>query len=787
VEPADAARLPVTTQASEADVRRGWDGWSFVLWSSAVLVAAMALPAANWTDDLGFVPLVAGAGLVLGALLVFSRLRGRTAFILAAGYGLVLVLWQLTSVLDPAMAWRERVFDLAARVAGFVSVVMAGEPSHDSLMFVLAVSLAFWAIGVFGTWWLFRRGGLWFAVLLPGVAVFLNVYYYRYGTRLQIYLPVFLLAALALIVRTELNGRRRGWQQRRAQVSTDISSRVTQAGIAAALALVVLAWMGPQIPDTQLESAAGVTGSQSPFSEFFSDALAGLRAPVNLYGETFGGRLPLGAGRPPGNRVVFRARSLTEVPENARVYWRARAYDTYRDGEWEVTLGNSTAFRPRQGVAAEPNHLGRIDLEFAVSSLMPAMKLLYLPAEMAWINRSADLRQVTADGTVVDVLEATSAETLLPGDSYRVQSRLATPLQGDLRQAGTEYPEWVKDAYLQLPDDFPRRVDQLAREIALGAGTPYDKAAAVTAWLRANMSYERESTAPPSGRDPVEWFLFDSRRGFCDYYASAAVLMLRSLGIPSRLAAGFAAGEYNVDTGQYLVSEADLHSWPEVFFPGFGWVEFEPTVSQPELERAQGQSAAQEQGAAGSEGAAAAGGDASAGSLSIDLLDQLADIEDIQIPETAIPATPWLGYVLLGAALVFLVYVTPARRTFARWTVWASRRAGRRAPLLIEEWSAQPISEAASTFRRLAPWPARLGIRLDTDATPSDRARAIAAVIPDRRETVAAITDAYTAERYGGVPPVNGEVRRAWRSLRLDLYRAGLARLLNIVLQPGVD
>jgi hypothetical protein len=147
-----------------------------------------------------------------------------------------------------------------------------------------------------------------------------------------------------------------------------------------------------------------------------------------------------------------------------------------------------------------------------------------------------------------------------------------------------------------------------------------------------------------------------------------------------------------------------------------------------------------------------------------------------------------MGYVLLGlAALVFLIYVTPARRTFARWTVWVSRRAGRRAPAWIEEWSAQPISEAASTFRRLAPWPARLGVRLDTDATPSDRARAIAAVIPDRRETVAAITDAYTAERYGGVPPVKGEVHRAWRSLRLELYRAGLARLVNAVLQPGVD
>jgi len=775
----------VRRQAAGDNDRRGWDGWTFALWSAAVLVAAMALPAANWTDDLGFVPMVAAAGLGLGALLVVSRLRGRAAFVLAAGYGLLLIVWQLTSVLDPAMAWRERVFDLAARVAGFVSVVTAGEPSHDSLMFVLAMSLTFWAMAVFGTWWLFRRGGLWLAVLLPGLAVFLNVYYYRYGTRLQIYLPVFLLVALALIVRTELSGRRRGWEERRAQVSTDVSSRVTQAGIAAALLLVVLAWMGPQIPDTQLESAAGVTGSRTPFGEFFSDALAGLRAPVNLYGETFGGSLPLAAGRPPGDRVVLRAKSLGDVPENTRVYWRARAYDTYRDGEWEVTVGDVTAFRPRQGDAADPNHLGRIEVEFAVSSLTPAMKLLYAPAEIAWLNRSSDLRQVAVDGTVVDVLEATSVETLLPGDSYRVRSRLASPLEGDLRRAGTEYPPWVEQSYLQLPDDFPRRVDQLAREITGGAATPYDKAAAVTAWLRANMRYDRESIAPPSGRDPVDWFLFDSRLGFCDYYASAAVLMLRSLGVPSRLAVGFAEGEYNDDTEQYFVSEADLHSWPEVYFPGFGWVEFEPTVSQPALARSQGQSAAAE-GTESEESASASGGESAGGS--IDLLDQLADIEESQVPETVAPATPWIGYGLLASAVVMLVvYVTPARRIFARWTVSATRRIGRRMPARVEEWSAPPLSEAATTFRRLAPWPARLGIRLEADATPNERARAVAERVPARHEAVAIIADAYTAERYGGRPPLKGEARRAWRSLRPRLYRAALARLVNAVSQPGDD
>jgi hypothetical protein len=255
--------------------------------------------------------------------------------------------------------------------------------------------------------------------------------------------------------------------------------------------------------------------------------------------------------------------------------------------------------------------------------------------------------------------------------------------------------------------------------------------------------------------------------------------MLRSLGVPSRLAAGFAAGEYSVDTAQYVVSEGDLHSWPEVFFPGYGWVEFEPTVSQSELERARGEAAAQEQsepGVAGADG----DGPASADGLALDRLDQFADVEDIQIPADEVPATPWMGYVLLGlAAVAFTIYVTPMRRTFARWTASASRSAGRSVPPIIEEWSAPPFSEAAVAFRRLAPWPTRLGIRLEANATPSERAQAIARVVPERSEAIAAIATGYTSERYGGRSPAKGEPRRAWRLLRPALYRAGFARLVN--------
>jgi transglutaminase-like putative cysteine protease len=104
----------------------------------------------------------------------------------------------------------------------------------------------------------------------------------------------------------------------------------------------------------------------------------------------------------------------------------------------------------------------------------------------------------------------------VPGDSYRVRSSIAAASAEALRSAGTEYPDWVRQADLQLPEDFPSTVEHLALDITAGASTPYDKAQAITDWLRSNIRYLREMDAPPAGAEPIEWFLFDSA-GFCDY------------------------------------------------------------------------------------------------------------------------------------------------------------------------------------------------------------------------------------------------------------------------------
>src|SRR5215472_2251898 len=161
---------------------------------------------------------------------------------------------------------------------------------------------------------------------------------------------------------------------------------------------------------------------------------------------------------------------------------------------------------------------------------------------------------------------------------YAGISRLPPRDAGKLRAAGTEYSSDIISTYLQLPDRLDRRIPELAREITKNAQTPFDKALRIETYLRTRFAYTLNLTGKP-GQDPLAHFLFETRAGHCEYFASAMAIMLRTLGIPSREVNGFLPGEYNDLGGDYIVRASDAHSWVEVYFPGNGWQVFDPTPS----------------------------------------------------------------------------------------------------------------------------------------------------------------------------------------------------------------
>ena len=163
------------------------------------------------------------------------------------------------------------------------------------------------------------------------------------------------------------------------------------------------------------------------------------------------------------------------------------------------------------------------------------------------------------------MLEGYTAVSLLPDMAERRREAAASQ---------TITP--VSLEYLRTPPQLDSRIPALARQITRGHDNAFDKAAAIELYLRKNFGYTLQLPATPPA-DPLANFLFERKQGHCEYFASAMAIMLRTVGIPSRVVNGFRMGEYNDVTGSYIVRGRDAHSWVEAYIPGAGWTEFDPT------------------------------------------------------------------------------------------------------------------------------------------------------------------------------------------------------------------
>ena len=161
-----------------------------------------------------------------------------------------------------------------------------------------------------------------------------------------------------------------------------------------------------------------------------------------------------------------------------------------------------------------------------------------------------------------------------PINRYDAESDLPEVDADQLRLATNLVPERANE-YLKLPP-LDLRISQLAEQITAASPSNYDKALAIEQYLRTRFGYTLElpRTQP---RDPLANFLFERKQGHCEYFASSMAVMLRTLGIPSRIVNGFRSGEFNDLTGQYVVRASNAHSWVEAYFPGSGWISFDPT------------------------------------------------------------------------------------------------------------------------------------------------------------------------------------------------------------------
>jgi transglutaminase-like putative cysteine protease len=267
-------------------------------------------------------------------------------------------------------------------------------------------------------------------------------------------------------------------------------------------------------------------------------------------------------------------------------FWRGQSFDTWDGREWKQSDVSPAAVRGDAPIelrgAPEDREGGILDIgsDFVqtvyVEQQGPNLIFAaYAPYKVYFTDRA--LFELN-DGTVRTGVQ------LPEGAVYTVVSRRAPVTEELLRQSDasrTRLGPALQARYTQLPRNLPRRVVDLAQRVTVDAPTNYDKLRALEAWMGQNTSYTLDIPPLPSGADAVDQYLFVDKQGFCEQIGTALVVMLRSLGIPARLAVGFAPGERNPFTGLWEVRAKDAHAWAEVWVPGIGWQAFDPTASVP--------------------------------------------------------------------------------------------------------------------------------------------------------------------------------------------------------------
>jgi len=588
---------------------RWWDALAGFFLLLALLTAASRLVATGWTRDLSVVQTLTFFGVVIGLALGYSRFSPFVAFLLAAAYGIIAIPWQLGSLLRDDLLWLERATILINRLGIILYQILHREVLRDSLLFLVIMSILYWVLSVQAGYWMVRYGHSWEAVLPAGICIFVIHAFDPLVFRRGLYLALFFAFALIFVSRMIYIQFRNRWETSHTALPPQLGWNFFRFTIVAVLLIVVFAWTIPG-----LANAAPVAQqawkpvlrlwdrTRDQFESFFAPLRSTAAGVTTLYGES----TALGRGNPLSDSQVFSVEVPGNIPPGIRLYWRARVYDFYEDGQWLSTLGNANAYDPQRTNIRTPIYNGRWLGSFEFTSAS-SISSLFTPALPLWVNQDGWVEYLeTSDGTA-DISTFRPDPPLEVGQEYKSQSAVNYATEAQLRSAGTEYPEWVTNRFLQLPDTITPRMVELAKTLTENEPTVYDKTVAITNYLRKNYEYSDtiEGEIPSEG-EVIDWFLFEHKKGFCNYYSTAQILLLRAAGIPARWAVGYAQGdqlEGDRTSGQasqenitFLVRQNDAHAWPEVFFPGIGWVEFEPTVSQPDIARIPGNNSEIEQG-----------------------------------------------------------------------------------------------------------------------------------------------------------------------------------------------
>ena len=730
------------------------EGWiTVVCLLGALLVAGWALVATGWAEGLDVVPLVGVGGLAAGLLLGWSVFRGRICHLFSAIYGLTWVGFLVGRELPGELTWGERITELAARVFYWIQQALTGGTGRDALIFVILLSVLFWILGYSAAWNTFRRMRVWRAVLPVGAVILVSIYYYFGPAHLMRYLAFYLFFSLLYVARAHAFQQEQAWRQDRVAYDPVLRFDVLRAGLMLTVAVLVLSWALPGAAAVPRLNAIWRVLSepwrtvQEEWQRLFSDLRGGQAVGII---EPFGSSLMLGGPRDKKDTVVLDV----EAPPLYRYYWRGAVYSYYRGDRWEVVEKERILLIPGRQPPGMAHDALRRPLVQTVTSYAPSRRVLVGASQPVEVDRESEAYINLAEDAPIEFNRIFSVLPLEAGGQYVVTSEVSDADATSLREAGADYPEWVRERYLQLPALLPDRVRELAEEITANADNPYDEATALERYLRQNITYDLNPPERPAGQDYADFLLFDSRRDYCSGYATAMAVMARSVGIPARLAVGYGEGEYDAERDVFRVREQNAHSWVEIYFPGYGWIEFEPTASEDAIVRpARPEPETEEDLSRGGMGRPDMGAPEDEGRYGPEFEEGAGWTIEPLAQRRGVLAWSLAG----GLALVALLV--------GGW--WAAENWGFR--------NLPPVEQVYARLLRFGHW---LGRPLRTSDTPFEWGHDVSAILPEAQPAIGQIVDLYVHARFARGAPADPAAKAAWTQVRPVVWRGWFRRIV---------
>ncbi len=717
-------------------------------------------------------------GLVAGAALARSSFFGWVAHAMSAVYG-TFTIAVLTGSLPEIAAqgeWRERLFALAQRVAEWIRAAALNDASQDALVLLVFLCALSWLLSYSAAWFALRERLAWHAVLPTGAVLLANAYTDDSGRSHAFFLVLFFIAALAVLALAYLAEKEEEWLLEKVPFTGALRGWSVALSLALGFAASLVGWQASNASAQPLLSPETLRELQKPYEELlarWNRLIAGANSRTEQRLDTYPDTLPLEGPRTLTPELVMEVNAPA-----GRYYWRAHSYDRYDGRTWQNTADLQIALPTDSGPLPSPLYQQRQEVS-ASFVLYRGSDTIFSPNLPLGASLNAKANVDIADGGLLEIIRLSLDVPLLTGNRYTARGTQSIATAGQLRSASPNYPSWVRDQYLQVPSSVPMRVRNLAREIVGDAATPYDKAVRIERWLRDNIAYDENLPAPPEGMEASDYVLFEVRRAYCNYYATAMVMLLRSLGVPARVVVGYANGEpsgasSDFENVWYAVRDRDSHMWVEVFFPEYGWVEFEPTPAQLPIDREDPAEPVAEPTATPptptpqpAESATPTPEPAFAATPTPDPSLAQAAPPDTGRTDAEIAAPAWVAPLMIRT-LAGIVLVLLGIAALAGSVVGVG--------LFLESfglWRMSAIERAYALLVRYTQW---MGIARGGTLTPYEHAELLTKHLPHIRAPVATITHLYVRHRFapqGGITDADQvQAAQALRDARPHLRRA---------------